>query len=264
MQPARRDASFDYRRKYIPLKPLFYLSAALLSFLIFVTVFAPAAPVWSIIREDVQARVPDLNVYRVSGTIWNGESEVQFRQFPPSLLSWHLSPIDLIKGVAVIKATMTGEGHSLDAGVSLKSSGGDIRSLHGTISSGYVNQMSEQFGITFSGELEINELSVSSDKLWISDAHGTADWNGGRILITTAASPQTMILPPLKGVLLYQHERLILNITHQQQMLIRITLKKGGWAEVDIRNRMFDLASLPLPEGSDPDETILIIEEKIL
>ena len=96
-------------------KPLLYFCVAVTSFLVFIAVFAPAAPVWSLIRETVYERVPDLNVYRVSGTIWSGESEIQFRRFPPSLVTWQLSPVDLIKGVATIRVRAQGEGHSLEA-----------------------------------------------------------------------------------------------------------------------------------------------------
>jgi len=245
-------------------KPLFYFCVAVVSFLIFIVVFAPATPVWSLIRENVHERVPDLNVYRVSGTIWNGESEIQFRQFPPSLLTWQLSPLDLIKGVAKIKARAAGKGHLLEAETTLTASNGDIKSLHGTIDSDYINVVSERFGFTFSGDLEIRELSISADRHWITDATGTVHWTGGRILIATAAGPQSIVLPPLQGQLLMRQQQLILNITHQQHTLIRITLQKGGWAEVAIKGWLYDLANLPLPGGSDLNETILLIEEKIL
>ncbi|MCZ6503745.1 MAG: type II secretion system protein N [Gammaproteobacteria bacterium] len=244
------------------MKPLVYFFVAVVSFLVFIVVFAPATPVWSLIRGNVHERVPDLNVYRVSGTVWNGESEIQFRQFPPSLLTWQLSPVDLIKGVAKITARATGEGHALEAEITLTASNGDIESLHGTINSDYINVVSEQFGFTFSGDLEIRELSISADQHWITDAAGTAHWTGGKILITTL--PRSIILPPLRGLLFKQQQQLVLDITHQQQTLIRIALQKGGWAEVAIKGRMFDLANLPLPGGSTLDETILLIEEKIL
>ena len=236
----------------------------MVSFLIFIVVFAPATPVWSLIRGNVHERVPDLSVYRVSGTIWNGESGIQFRQFPPSLLTWQLSPVDLIQGVAKITTRAEGEGHTLEAETTLTASSGDIKSLHGTINSDYINVVSEQFGFTFSGDLEISELSISADQHWITDAAGTAHWTGGQILVTTGAGPQSIVLPPLQGLLFMQQQQLILDIMHQQQTLIRITLAKGGWAEVAIKGRMFDLANLPLPGESDLNETILLIEEKIL
>ncbi|MCH7741431.1 MAG: type II secretion system protein N [Proteobacteria bacterium] len=259
-RPGARDgAGLEY-----PVKPLLYISIAVASFLMFIIVFAPATPVWSLIRETVHERVPDLNVYRVSGTIWSGESEIQFRRFPPSLVTWQLSPVDLIKGVAKIRVRAQGEGHLLEAEVALTASNADIKSLHGTIDSNYVNVVSEEFGFTFSGNLEIRELSISADRIWITGAAGTAHWTGGRIIITTAAGPQSFVLPPLQALFLMRQQRLILDITHQQQTLISIILRKGGWAEIAIKARMFVLANLPMPGGSDRDETILLIEEKIL
>ena len=230
----------------------------------FVIAFAPAAPVWSLIRETVLERAPDLNVYQVSGTIWNGESKIQFRQFPPSRVTWRMSPLDLIKGVVKIKARAQGDGHLLEAEAAFTASNADIKSLRGTIDSDYLNVVGEEFGFTFSGDLEIRDLSITINPIWITDAAGSAHWTGGRIIIPTVAGPQSFVLPPLQALIIMGQQQLILDITHQQQALISITLRKDGWAEIAIKARMFVLANLPMPEGSDRDETILLIEEKIL
>ena len=246
------------------MKSLLYICIGLISFLIFVVAFAPASTVWSSIRENVHKVAPDLNIYRVSGTIWNGESEMQFRQFPASLLTWKLSPAGLIRGIAQVQLNAAGQGHQVEGDASFTSVAVNINALHSLINSDYINEVSEEYGYTFSGDLEFENLSISTDWHWITDAKGTANWSGGQILIITPDGPRYVTLPPLEGELFKQQDQLILNITLEKQILIAITLQKGGWAKVAIKGILFDVADLPLPEGSKPDETILLIEEKIL
>jgi hypothetical protein len=246
------------------MKPSLYIATAMLSFLIFLVIFAPASPFWSLVGEDVQDRIPDLKVYRVAGTIWDGEAEIQFRQFPSSTLNWQLSPGELISGAANIHLWANGPGHSLQAEATLSASSGSLQSVNGVISSDYINEVSEQFGLIFSGDLEIHALNVSSDSRWVTDASGSAHWGGGQILLNTSLETQPFLLPPLDGELYFQNQQLILDIAEQNSLLIQIILKQSGWAEIAIKGRLFEVANLQLPNGSHPDETILLLEEKIL
>jgi hypothetical protein len=243
------------------MKLILYIATAVLSFLIFLIIFAPASAAWSLIDKDVQDRIPDLNVSRVGGTIWNGKAEIQFRQFPPSTLNWQLSPGKLIQGTANFHLLVDGQGHSIQSEAMLGSSAGSLQSAEGVISSDYINQMSKQFGLIFSGDLEFEELNVAANSHWITAATGSAHWTGGQILLTQS---QTILLPPLDGELYFQDQQLILDITEQNSTLIQIILKQSGWAEIAIKSRMLELANLPVPNGSHPDETILLLEEKIL
>jgi hypothetical protein len=241
-----------------------YIATAVLSFLIFLVIFAPASAAWSLIDKDVQARIPDLNVSRVGGTIWNGEAEIQFRQLPPSTLNWKLSPGKLIQGTANIHLLVEGQGHSIQTEATLGSSSGSLQSAKGVISSDYINKVSKQTSLVISGELEFQEFNVAANSDWITAATGSTRWTGGQILINQSQASQTILLPPLEGELYFQNQQLILDITEQNLELIQVILKQSGWAEIAIKSRMLELANLPLPNGSHPDETILLLEEKIL
>ena len=45
--------------------------------------------------------------------------------------------------------------------------------------------------------------------------------------------------------------------------VIDMRLKPNGWIIVVVKARLFDLASLSLPEGSDPEDSVLEFEERI-
>jgi hypothetical protein len=246
------------------MRTLIYILLAISSFLIFLLVYAPASPVWSLVSQDVSIRVPDLKVFRVGGTIWNGQGEVQYRRFPPSIIDWQLSPGKLLSQTAELHASAVGDGHDLKAQGSYKDGHIELEALSGTIDSDYINEVSEEFGLTFSGELYIRDLTLSSDGQKLNAASGTADWSGGRILLNTSAYPQVLSLPPLKAELHLKDSRLILDVTHDERILIQIALNQEGWAEISIKGRLFELANFPWPLGADPDETALLLEEKIL
>jgi hypothetical protein len=40
-------------------------------------------------------------------------------------------------------------------------------------------------------------------------------------------------------------------------------LKPDGWAEISVKARLFDLAKVPWPAGSNLDETVLLLEEQL-
>ncbi len=241
-----------------------YIISALLSFFIFILAFAPASPFWSLVQADVKKNIPDLNIYRVGGTVWDGQGELQFRQFPPSTILWHLSATRLVNQIADIQIEAQGEGHELRARLGLSETGSFLDNLTGFIHSDYINEVSTQFGFTFSGELEIKTLNLEGDNRWLTGASGEATWSGGRILLNTGPEPQVLDLPPLNGQLTFFDRQLVLDITYKQLTLLQIKLKEGGWAEISVKARLFEVANLPGPGGSDPDETVLLLEEKIL
>ncbi len=246
------------------MKIALYITIAILSFLVFILAFAPASPFWSLVQADVKKNIPDLNVYRVGGTVWDGQGEIQFRQFPPSTIFWHLSATQLLNRIADIQISAGGEGHELTARLSLAESESFLQDLTGLIDSDYINEVSTQFGFTFSGELKIKNLNLEGNNRWLTNADGEAYWSGGRILLNTGPDPQVLVLPPLDGQLTFVDNQLVLDITHKQLTLLKIKLKEGGWAEISIKGRLLKLANLPWPEGSNPDETVLLLEEKIL
>lgn len=246
------------------MKLFLYVATAIASFLAFLVVFAPASLVWSLISEEVVNRLPDLQVHQISGTIWDGESEIQFRQLPSSALTWQLSPLALASATARIHITVQGQGHSLQGQITLDRTSVTLQALNGQINSGYINALSEPFGLAFAGDLEIRDLGVNVERQEITSSHGTVHWTGGDIVLNASTQPETISLPPLDGELYFMNQQIILDVTYQHLMLLQILLKKDGWAEVAVRGRLLDMANIPLAEGSDPDETILLLEEKIL
>lgn len=241
---------------------LAYTSIALVTFLCVIVVFAPAATLWNLVKKDVTGRVQDLQVLTVDGTVWQGDAMLRYREFPPAKLAWELSPLSLLKQQAAIIAGLEGEGLQIDSN-SLITRNGLVADGRGTINNSYVNSVSTRYGLTFPGELVIQDLSVQSDFRWISGIEGKLYWGGGQVLLQYA-EPMVIQLPPLEATLSRAPDNnLLMDVTQAGNTVIQVTLRPTGWAIVDIRARLFDLAGLPRSEGLRPDNSVALLEEKI-
>lgn len=241
-----------------------YVLAGLLSFCVFIIVFLPAAPVWRFLQPDVNTAVPDLVVYRVGGTVWTGEAELQYRQFPLSEANWTLAALPLLGGTAALGLDLSGPGLTASAAVSASGTQIEVTGLNGEISADYVNALSSDFGLTFAGDLTVVNLSLQAEGERVTAADGFLNWSGGRILFRANNTMEAITLPPLEGTIDADSDGLHLTITHATEPLLLITLKNTGWAAVEVKARLFQLADLPLPGNPAADDPVVMLEEKIL
>ena len=223
---------------------------------------APANFAWQMIRDDIH--VPELTIYSVGGTVWNGKTRFGFRDFPVSDLTWNLAPWPLFNGTADMEIDVKGDGHDFQSNVTLRDNSGRLDNLRGILSSEYVNRAGRRLGLQFSGELLLEEINIASDGAWFTEMEGLMHWTGGQMLYRNSVGFSSVTLPPLDGKLDLVAGLLTLVISQQDLPLLTITLKRDGWTTVALKARLFDLVNLPWPNGNSADDTVLIIEENIL
>ena len=247
------------------LRTLLFILAGLFSFSCFLIIFAPAAPLWNLIEDDISRRLPDLRVLAVAGTVWEGRAELQYRQFPSSSLSWQLDPIEIINKVAVVQLKLKGMAHEFVAEVKLTPTQMNVNNLQGFVGSRYLNSVSRAEGLEFSGQIAIENINLASDLAWIQSLRGQLYWQGGKIVSRSRdIGVRVFDLPELRGDLSMKDASMLLNIHHNRQSVTDIQLKPDGWVVVTIKARLFDLASLAWPSGTSLDDTVLQYEEKII
>jgi hypothetical protein len=243
-------------------RALLYLAVFVTGFTIFVVAFLPASSAWLLVKDDVARVLPKLEVQAVTGTVWQGQAGIRYREFPPTDLDWSLSPLELLKGRALVDTVAAGAGHQLDGTTTITPDAADF-SFKGHVDSDYINTVSRQYGLTFSGRLEIQRLHLAADPRWFTSADGAFSWPGGPIVYNTIQGPQTLTLPGLDGRLYLDGENLRLDVVRGDASLMSITLRPTGWVLVDLKARLFDLAALPWPAGAAPDDSALMLEEKL-
>ena len=243
-------------------KFILYGLTAVFSFMVILIIRAPANFAWQMIRDDID--VPELTIYSVGGTVWNGKTRFGFRDFPVSDLTWNLAPWPLFNGAADMQIDVKGIGHEIHSNVTLSDNTGRLNNLRGILDSEYINQAGRRLGLQFAGELLLEEINIVSDGAWFTQMQGLIHWTGGQMLYRESVGFSAVTLPPLDGKLDLVAGRLTLVINQQDLPLLTITLERDGWATVALKARLFDLVNLPWPNGNSADDTVLIIEENIL
>lgn len=242
-----------------------YIFIALVSFLIFMVVLAPAGPIWGMFSPQVNQRIPDLRVLLVRGTIWDGSAELQYRLFPTSYLNWDTRGMALLGGSVETLVSLAGDGHDFKAHLEVSSGSLTLSDLNGELAASYINAVSEPQGLTFSGEIDVNQLKLVSDFRTLTEAGGNIHWNGGKVVSrTSAVGTQVFDLPALDGDFSMQGEDVVLDLHHESNTIVDIRLKPTGWVTVKVKARLFELAGLPWPSGTSLTDTVLEFEEKVL
>jgi len=244
-------------------KFIIYGTTALLSFSVFLVLFAPAGIAFRFVKDDV-ARIPETTVYRVGGTVWEGGADIQYRDFPTSTLRWTLAPIPLMKGLADFHITIGGLGHELDGGLLTDGHNSQLSMLNGFVTSEYIDQVSAQYGLRISGNFAVNEVDLTVENDWFTTMEGDLSWTGGQVLYPVAGGSQAINLPALDGKLAIEDRQLTLNVQHNRLPVLSIFLGRDGWARLEFYAQLFVLADLPLPEGTNTTDIVLTYEEKIL
>ncbi len=247
-----------------------YVGAGIIAFLGFIIAFAPASLLYSTVEAELGKVIPEMQLVKLSDTIWRGNALLKYRGFPDSTLSWRLAATPLITARISADIELTGEAHALSTHLDLSQETTLIEGMQGKIGSSYVNQESENLGLTFTGELELQDIDLSANRRWLTGINGNLHWSGGKVHYAPHSSGQPgyapgqiFELPALDGALSFDGEILLLNVVYQEANLINIRLKPDGWAEISVKARLFDLAKVPWPTGSNLDETVLQLEEQL-
>ena len=247
-----------------------YVGAGVVTFLGFIMAFAPASLLYSTVEAELDKVIPEVQLVSMSDTIWRGNALLRYRGFPDFTLNWRLAATPLMTANISADIEIAGEGHALSTHLNLTQAETLIEGMQGKISSSFVNQESKNLGLTFTGELELQNINLSADRRWITAIDGNLHWTGGKVHYTpySSADPghtpgQIFELPALDGALSLEGNILVLNVVYQSASLILIRLKPDGWAEISVKARLFDLAKVPWPAGSNLDETVLQLEEQL-
>lgn len=240
-----------------------YLLAGLVAFLICIAAFLPAGPAWQqIIIPRLQA-IPELSVTGVDGTIWQGRAGLSYRAFPPSTLTWSVSPLALARGAGEGDLTLSGAGHQITGHVSVETGGITLSDGNGVIDASFVNAMSETIGLTFPGEITLTDVEATTTTRWFTSASGELQWQGGTISTRTPNGVISYSLPALTGQLSMEGEKLKLTLQHEVNNFMGISLGQDGWAKVDIYKPLFRYAGLAIPGGENLPDPVVQVEEKL-
>ena len=249
---------------------MLYGAAALLSFICFVAVFAPANILLKSTKSQIMAAVPGLFINQISGTVWRGATTFRYRDFPLSNLQWRLSALPLLSKKVEVSFDISGTDHTLSGNISAERDHLLLQNIQGAIDSEYINVVSVPLGLTLTNQLILTDLSLASDLKQINHIAGLIHWAGGSITARNGTNLQHFVLPPRQGKLSSRNDITDnspvshLSVTHQNKAIMNISFAQSGWVKVTVLGRLFELAAIATSADTEADDTVLEFEEKIL
>ena len=244
-----------------------YLGLGILAFASFLLFMAPAGNLYQLVQEDVEKLMPDAALTAIEGSVWNGQGDLYFRHFPVIEVSWNLAALPLITGSADVDAELRAAGLDLRLSADADAQSGSISDVRGNISSEFLNPITVPYGLELSGDIHVSHANIKFDPQWLTAADAELNWDGGIVHIQTPEKIHTTRLPPINGKVSMAGANLVIDVTGNDENLMKITVKPDGWAVVTVAYALTDLAGLPLPgseETTDRSLPAITLEEKIL
>lgn len=234
------------------------------AFVVFIIAMTPASFVHSALEDELAQNLPELQLHNIHGTVWQGEGTLDLYHLPPLDVSWYVPILSLVTGDINTHVKLQANGLSATMEIELDTSGGLVNNLSANVSSDYLNQVTAEYGLDLSGEVQIDDAMVSFDRSWLSGADGKMNWTGGIVHIQTPEKVHTVRLPSFDGVLSMDGNRLRLVVQQSETPMLDIEVKPDGWATVNVEQALVDIAQLPLPAAAPDEGPVIVIEEKIL
>ena len=199
------------------------------------------------------------------GTVRQGHTDVTFRGFPQSRVSWKAGwPIFIGDSFAFTQSfRFDGPGHNLlgNLAIRLNQEGLSITQLNGQIQSSDINELAADYGHHFSGIITIKDGFIDLSAQCLNALEGDLSWTGGSISLNGFNGVFTYQLPSLQASLARQDCAAALDLTRNGQSLARLTLGFDGWFSAEIQRSLMILAQVP---GAEQLSGTLLFEEKIL
>jgi len=240
-----------------------YIAVGIVTFLLFIILFAPAKVIWRLLDDKVSPSLFSLS--HIEGTFWQGSADLTGKFLPPGEIEWQINPIHLITGKVMTHLSLHGSFHNLTTSVSMESKQLHINELSGSVQAEAVNPLIDNYGFQVSGNLDLQDLNLHLAENWIEHLSGNLEWSGGMVKYSTFRSAQLYELPPLAGDLMMQSTVVVLDIKDitNELAVLAVRLDRNGWGKVILKGRLFDLAAQPWPIQGAPDDVVLEVEEKI-
>ena len=243
----------------------FYGVIALVSFLSFLVITAPASLLLGSAAEDIRKQVPDLQIGKLEGSLWSGSTAIQYLELPATTMTWSLSPGPLLAGTAAAEFGAQAEGLTASGSGEFTAASGHITALDAEVRDIYLNALTQPQGLQLAGTFALTDTDIRFNQRWLEKAAGRLEWSGGTVHIETPGDFITADLPPLTGIFSLDGEVLVLNVTADQVPMIVVRIQPTGWAAVAINYAFIDLAGIPLPIGSQRTaaDPAILLEEKV-
>lgn len=241
----------------------------LLGFFVFTLTLALTTPLHFVWRfaQPYAANLP-VKIQQVSGTIWDGQLQINERQLGLLQVQWQLDQWQLLTAQAQLAVRVAGDGLQLEGSAVIDA---DqvlvIRQADGFLSSKHLGPLLRRGKASLNGEFELSGLNARIDipTKQISDLEGQVLFTGGDVGFPVNGKPIQATLPLLVGQLARNGDKSSLDIRTQEGLDIgQAFLQNDGWGGVAIRRRFLDILGQQWPAEATEETVIFEVSQKIL
>ena len=246
------------------MRKLAYLLLAIITFVSYLVVTAPASIFAKHFEENLQGIAPGLKIWASEGSLWKGNMRGRYKKIGPIFISWDVDAFEILTGDFVAEIDLNGDGLQLTLILNASADDISLQNINGEIDTNFINIVSVNYGLSLAGEINVLNVFAALDYEWVTALSGTIDWTGGLIHLETPERLYSVPLLPLEGTLSLGDSNVLLNILSGNSNLMTLSLKKNGWSKADIASPLIDILGIPFPSGNQSNsEPVLTLEEKI-
>ncbi|RLT93271.1 type II secretion system protein N [Ketobacter sp.] len=226
-----------------------------LSCIVFAIALFPASILWSMVSGSAGG-LP-VQVERVGGTVWNGYAVGRLRTQivrGPVVVDWDLKGLRLLLGEVAIVLRAEGNDFRVSGAGHWGLWGTGVSHLNGDVQAELLNQSLRQFGISASGVINIENISVNLSGQTITNAEGWIRWSGGRVKAPGSGSRTPLDIPPVNGQVREEEGSLFLTVTEAKgnQLLGEAgLLPEKGLGSLKVLQRVLSLVGMGAEGGDD-------------
>lgn len=215
---------------------LIYVVTALLSLMVFIISFFPAAPVWKYVGQDPLAKIaPTVRFVRISGTVWAGSAIaiVDNPNLLPMELNWKLQDISLINPGMTYWLSLKGDQLQLDANLTANRDQMVISNMTSSIEALKVSDLTRHYGFEAEGVfyMKPTELLIKNNK--IQDISGFLGWTGGLLSFTTGSTSISRTFSEAGGNLMMVDGIASITFLERGKPLLSAELGADGWLRLN-------------------------------
>ena len=216
--------------------------------------------------DRVAKNLKGLQIGRISGTIWKGSLETQYREFPVTNVSWNMALFPLVLGRLNLDLLLDASGLKGKSDLSVSGDAVKFTDLDLEINSSFINTTTRPYGLRLSESFTVSAPEIYVSNNWLKEINGRLIWSGGLIEIETPLERLRTQLPMLRGIATMENKEVKLYIYSKSEEIMILSLNRLGWAKAELNHLFFEIAKIPFPAlgAVNLKDPAITMEEKIL
>ena len=186
----------------------------------------------------------DVTIRYTKGTIWEGQTQLNFRTFPSMALRWDVDAFRSFSALKVQVEMLSTSSH-LSGLVQLDTNTISISDLSFFLASSDINQLAENYGHRFGSDIQGQGIGGAFELACIRALSGQLDWTGGHLSIDTGGAATELQTPALEGELSAKDCGAFVSLSAVEQLgaTADLSIDQTGWFKAIISPKLVSLVT---------------------